>query len=175
MAKTTSESPGTEAIRALAVEQLRFPPTGGTGPQLDKLMTGFKEVRIDQKGRFFIPASFRDSLGGGEPVHAFVPVDHRGVWIFSEREFKGLIASALENARRPINHGNPLETVTLLMNRSERIEPDSHHRILLGPDLLRASGLARGELAVVVGSGNFLELKTAGEIKPPSSIDTGRN
>lgn len=149
-----------ESIRSIAVEQLRFPPSGGTGLKLDRLMTGTKDVTVDDKGRMYIPTSFREQLGSGSPVYVFAPPGEQGLWVFSEKEWKGLTNTAIEQARRPLNKSDPLETLTLLLNRSERVQPDSAHRIQISTAMLEASKIQKGAEAIVVGSGNFLEVRS---------------
>jgi len=168
MPKNTIQPEGSqhvESLRALALEQLRFPPSGGSGPKLENLMTGTRDVTLDDKGRLYIPSSFREQLDSTSPVYVFAPAGQPGLWIFSEKEWKGLTDTALEHARRPLNKADPIETLTLLLNRSERVQPDGHHRIQISPELMQASGLRKRADAIVVGSGNFLEVRPVGSGK----------
>jgi len=146
-------------LREIALEQLCFPPGGEAGPNLEKLMTGSKEVSLDDKGRFYIPTRFRDLLGDGGPLHIVIPPGFSGVWIFAESEFNGLMNTAIDNARGATRKPGGLETVKLLLNRSERVTPDNAHRIQLSNEILFESGLERGGRANIVGSGNFLEIE----------------
>lgn len=148
-----------ESIRSLALEQLRVPGARDPASKLDNLMTGTRDVTLDDKGRIYIPAAFREQLGAGSPLYIFAPPEQQSLWIFSEREWKELTNTAIEQVQRPINRAETIETVTLLLNRSERITPDNSSRIQISVELLSASGLRRGGEAIIVGSGNFLEVR----------------
>jgi DNA-binding transcriptional regulator/RsmH inhibitor MraZ len=144
-------------MRQEALKQLRLPHSGDR-PNLEHLLTGMKEVTVDDKGRLNIPGQFWDKMGGDAPVHIFLPPTKQGLWVFSATEFKALYDSALEETHRPLNKAEPIERVTLMLNYSESVTPDGLGRITIPADYLRAVGFKKRDRVVVVGSGNFLEV-----------------
>jgi DNA-binding transcriptional regulator/RsmH inhibitor MraZ len=144
-------------MREEALKQLRLPHSGDR-PNLEHLLTGMKEVTVDDKGRLNIPGQFWDKMGGGAPVRIFLPPTKEGLWVFSATEFKALYNNAMEEAHRPLNRTEPIERLRLMLNYSEPVTPDNLGRISIPADYLRAVGFKKGDRVVVVGSGNFLEV-----------------
>lgn len=144
-------------MRAKALEQLRIPHSGDR-PNLEHLLTGMKDVVVDDKGRLNIPKQFWDKMGGGALVHIFLPPTKQGLWVFSATEFKALYNNALEETGRPLNKAEPIERLTLMLNYSEPVTPDGLGRIPIPADYLKAAGFKKRDRVIVVGSGNFLEV-----------------
>jgi len=148
-----------DPIRELAFEQLRLPARDKKSPIVADLMTGRKEIAIDAKNRLYLPAAFREALGNGAPVIAAVPGDNSAIFLFSTKEFDSLLRSAFLKCADPKSTAGTVETVTLLLNRSESINVDNAGRIGLPSEFLELVGLERKPEVLVVGSGNFLEIK----------------
>jgi DNA-binding transcriptional regulator/RsmH inhibitor MraZ len=124
-----------------------------------------RDLCLDVKGRFTLPAQYRDAFGGNA-VRLVAPPDRTGIWIFSVAEFIQLRSHAIMKLSSPDTSTAALELVTLLLNRTTEVAIDSYDRITIPRPYLNQSGLTAPGTNTLVGSGNFLEIKPIRPLKP---------
>jgi MraZ protein len=115
------------------------------------VFTGAHRVRVDEKGRLAIPASFRKQLPEGsylsvglDRVLAIYPPD---VW-----------AALADQLRAPLQGPDQRALARTLYSLSDSFEPDGQGRITLGAESRRAAGIEAPSTAVVIGSGSRVEI-----------------
>lgn len=117
---------------------------------------------VDAKGRVFVPAKFRDKLGG-EFIAAAV-LDHC-VSLYSAEEWDRLMAGV--NAM-PVSQMRDVQRY--LSSNAVSVEVDAQGRILL-PKHLVAYGLLEKEVTVI-GAGNHAEIWNAARLSERESAMT---
>ncbi len=114
------------------------------------MFLGTYTPKIDDKGRFFLPAKFRDELGSGLVI---AKAQERCLAIFTESEFqreaeKALIASSKSRKARGYQR--------MLASGASTEVPDRQGRVTV-PQLLRAYAGLDKEIAVI-GAFNRVEV-----------------
>jgi MraZ protein len=122
-------------------------PTGrGSGA----LFLGTHTPRLDEKGRLFLPARFRDDLAGG--VVLTKGQDHC-LFVYTADEFARR-AEAVERASQGTREAR--DAVRTFFSSAFDQVPDKQGRITVPPGLRTYAGLERD--CVVVGAGKRLEV-----------------
>lgn len=138
------------------------PVSGGTAPGADPsavavldrvpapLFVGTYEPRLDDKGRLFLPARFRDALAEGVVI---APGQERCLYVFPAAEFTRL----LDQARRaPVTHKGSRDYLRVFLSQSAQETPDRQGRVTVGAKLRDWAGLTKD--CAVIGTGAKLEV-----------------
>ena len=115
------------------------------------MFTGAHRVRVDEKGRLAIPATFRKQLPEGSYVS--VGLD-RVLAIYPPEVWEALAAEL----RSPLQGPDQRALARTLYSLSNSFEPDGQGRITLSPESRRAAGIEAPATAVVIGSGSRVEI-----------------
>ena len=115
------------------------------------MFTGAHRVRVDEKGRLAIPATFRKQL----PEGSFVSVGLDRVLAIYPPEVWEALAAEL---RSPLQGPDQRALARTLYSLSNSFEPDAQGRITLSPESRRAAGIEAPATAVVIGSGSRVEI-----------------
>jgi MraZ protein len=108
-------------------------------------------VRVDEKGRLAIPASFRKQL----PEGSFVSVGLDNVLAIYPPELWAALAQELQS---PLPGPDQRAMSRALYSLSEAFEPDGQGRIILRPEQRRLTGIDSPASVVVTGSGSRVEI-----------------
>src|SRR5437667_5967805 len=111
------------------------------------MFTGAHRVRVDDKGRLAIPASFRKQLREG----SFVSVGQDQVLAIYPPD---LWAALGEELRSPLPGPDHRALSRTLYPLSDPFEPDGQGRISLLPEQRRLAGIETPSTAVVIGGGS---------------------
>jgi MraZ protein len=115
------------------------------------LFTGTYRVKVDDKGRLAIPASFRKQL----PEGSFVSVGMDGALVIYPPDLWAALAKELES---PLPGPEKRAMSRALYSLSEAFEPDGQGRIILRPEQRRLAGIDSPSSVVVTGSGSRVEI-----------------
>jgi len=115
------------------------------------VFTGTHRVRVDEKGRLAIPASFRKQL----PEGSFVSVSQDNVLAIYPPDLWEALAQEL---RSPLPGPDHRALSRTLYSLSESFEPDGQGRIMLRPEQRRLTGIESPSSVVVIGSGSRVEI-----------------
>ncbi|HEY6874816.1 MAG TPA: division/cell wall cluster transcriptional repressor MraZ [Candidatus Dormibacteraeota bacterium] len=115
------------------------------------MFTGAHRVRVDEKGRLAIPATFRKQLPDGSYVS--VGLD-RVLAIYPPEVWEALA----QELRSPLQGPDQRALARTLYSLSNSFEPDAQGRITLSPESRRAAGIEAPATAVVIGSGSRVEI-----------------
>ena len=115
------------------------------------MFTGTHRVRVDEKGRLAIPASFRKQL----PEGSFVSVSQDNVLAIYPPDLWEALAQEL---RSPLPGPDHRALSRTLYSLSESFEPDGQGRIMLRPEQRRLTGIESPSSVVVIGSGSRVEI-----------------
>jgi MraZ protein len=111
---------------------------------------GTHSPRLDEKGRLFLPAKFRDELAEGLVV---TKGQERCLYVFPAAEF-GRIAEQLRAA--PMTHkGARAYSRVFFASASDEV-PDKQGRVTIPPSLREYAGLSRD--CVVIGASTRVEI-----------------
>jgi len=111
---------------------------------------GTHTPRLDDKGRLFLPAQYREELAGGLVI---TKGQERCLYVFPEAEF-GRITQALRNA--PVTAKNVRDYSRVFFASASDEVPDKQGRITVPPGLREYAGLTRD--CVVIGANTRLEI-----------------
>jgi MraZ protein len=106
--------------------------------------------KVDDKGRLFLPAKFRDQLGGGLVV---TPGQERCLNVWRTADFA---ASTERYKSAPITNSETRFYLRMISANSSEEVPDRQGRITLSPQLRAWAGLDRD--VTVIGSMNHVEI-----------------
>jgi MraZ protein len=110
------------------------------------MLLGTHTPKLDEKGRLFLPAKFRDELSDGVVI---TRGQERCLYVFSAKEF----ASVHEKLRQaPASVKGARDYLRVLLSGASDETPDKQGRVLL-PGLLRSyAGLTKDLVIIGVGS-----------------------
>ncbi len=114
------------------------------------MFLGTHTPRLDDKGRLFLPAKYREELAGGLVI---TKGQERCLYVFPEAEF-GRITQALRNA--PVTAKNVRDYSRVFFASASDEVPDKQGRITVPPGLREYAGLTRD--CVVIGANTRLEI-----------------
>ena len=114
------------------------------------MFLGSHPLRLDEKGRLFLPARFRDELAGGVVI---TKGQERCLFVFTREAFAAK-AAALENA--PLSAKAARDYGRMLFGGAYPEVPDKQGRVTLTANLRAYAGLSRE--CVVVGANSRLEI-----------------
>jgi MraZ protein len=114
------------------------------------LFLGTHHPRLDEKGRLFLPARFRDALAGGLVI---TRGQERCLYVFPDAEF----ARLYEQLRQaPTTNKSTRDYQRLFLSGASNEVPDKQGRVTVPPPLRDYAGLTRD--CVVIGAGPRLEV-----------------
>ncbi len=114
------------------------------------LFLGTHQPRMDDKGRLFLPAKFRDDLAGGLVI---TRGQDRCLYVFPDSEF----ARLYEGIRQaPVTSKSARDYQRMFLSGASRETPDKQGRVTVPPPLRDYAGLTRD--CVVIGAGARLEV-----------------
>jgi MraZ protein len=111
---------------------------------------GTHTPRLDDKGRLFMPAKFRDRLAGGLVV---TRGQERCLYVFPIDEFAAIVASA---GAAPVTSKGTRDYLRLLTSAASDEIPDKQGRVTVPATLREYAGLTRD--CTVIGAGTRVEL-----------------
>lgn len=114
------------------------------------LFLGTHQPRLDDKGRMFLPAKFRDKLAAGLVV---TRGQERCLYIFAMADFEKLAA---EMADTPVTNRAVRNFQRLMLSAASDEIPDKQGRITIPAILRDYAGLTKD--CTVIGAGNRVEL-----------------
>ena len=114
------------------------------------MFLGTHTPRLDDKGRLFLPAKFRERLAGGLVV---TRGQERCLYIFPADEFVR-VAESVRNA--PVTSKAVRDYLRVLLSGASDEIPDKQGRVTVPPTLREYAGLTRD--CTVIGAGSRVEL-----------------
>lgn len=114
------------------------------------LFLGTHRPRLDEKGRIFLPAKYRDDLAGGLVI---TRGQERCLYVWPVGEFTAL-TEQLRNA--PVTHKASRDFLRMFFAGASDEVPDKQGRVTVPGQLREYAGL--GKECVVVGANNRLEI-----------------
>lgn len=114
------------------------------------MFLGTHPLRLDDKGRLFLPAKFRDDLAGGVVI---TKGQDRCLYVFSRQDFERRFQQLGDE---PLLSGGERHLGRILFARAFDQIPDRQGRVTLDQELRRYAGLQRD--CVVIGANNRLEI-----------------
>lgn len=111
---------------------------------------GTHRPRLDEKGRLFLPAKFRDRLAGGVVIS---PGQERCLYVFPHAEFDRLFGKL---TLAPVTDRAARDYQRMVMAKASDEVPDKQGRVTVNPELRAYAGLTRD--CVVLGAGTRLEV-----------------
>ena len=118
------------------------------------MFLGTHAPRLDEKGRLFLPAKYRDELAGGVVI---TKGQERCLYVFPIAEFTR-ITEALRDA--PVTAKGVRDKTRILFASASDEVPDKQGRITVPPALRTYAGLQRD--CAVIGANTRLEIWDAG-------------
>lgn len=112
---------------------------------------GAQRVRVDEKGRLAVPASFRRQL----PEGSFISVGQDGVLTIYPPELWERLVSRLQE---PLLGPEERALARVLFSRAVACEFDAQGRVSLSPEQRRLAAIEPRSTAVVIGSGAKVEI-----------------
>ena len=127
----------------------------GPPPALPTLpFLGTHHPRMDDKGRLFLPAKFRERLAGGLVI---TPGQERCLYVFPDAEF----ARLFERIRQaPVTSKAARDYQRMFLAGASDETPDKQGRVTVPPGLREYAGLTKD--CVVIGAGTRVEVWDAG-------------
>jgi DNA-binding transcriptional regulator/RsmH inhibitor MraZ len=119
------------------------------------LLLGTYTCNVDNKGRLIIPKAHVKILGSEKSLLAIADPSSGSIFLFPKTAFFEMIPAALHPSS---DHNTHLEQVRISLQNAREIHIDTHNRIQLNP-LLRSLEKNECSTCLVMGSGNFLEIK----------------
>jgi len=111
---------------------------------------GTHQPRMDDKGRLFLPAKFRDALAGGLVV---TRGQERCLYVFPDEEF----ARVYQQMRQaPVTSRAARDYQRVFLSGASAETPDKQGRVTVPPPLRDYAGLTRE--CVVIGAGSRVEV-----------------
>lgn len=114
------------------------------------MFLGTHSPRLDEKGRLFLPAKYRDELAGGVVI---TKGQERCLYVFPEAEFQR-ITEALRDA--PVTAKAVRDYSRVFFASASDEVPDKQGRITIPPGLRSYAGLSRD--CAVIGANTRLEI-----------------
>jgi len=114
------------------------------------MFLGTHAPKLDEKGRLFLPAKYRDELSGGVVI---TKGQERCLYVFPIEEFTR-ITEALRTA--PVTAKGVRDKTRILFASASDEVPDKQGRITVPPGLRTYAGLTRD--CVVIGANTRLEI-----------------
>ena len=114
------------------------------------MFLGTHQPRLDEKGRLFLPAKYREDLAGGVVI---TKGQEHCLFVWPRDEFSGL-TEKLRNA--PVTDKASRDYLRVLFSGASDQLPDRQGRITIPPTLRTYAGLQRD--CVVIGANNRLEI-----------------
>lgn len=114
------------------------------------MFLGTHTPRLDEKGRLFLPAKYREDLAGGLVI---TKGQERCLYVFPEAEFER-ITQALRTA--PVTAKSVRDYSRVFFASASDEVPDKQGRITVPPSLRDYAGLSRD--CVVIGANTRLEI-----------------
>lgn len=114
------------------------------------MFLGTHTPRLDEKGRLFLPAKFRDELSGGLVV---TRGQERCLYVWPGEEFSRLTE---QMRQAPLTNKGARDYLRMLFAGASDEKPDKQGRITIPPMLRDYAGLHRD--CVVIGAMNRLEI-----------------
>jgi MraZ protein len=124
--------------------------SGGGDPPRPARFLGTHHPRLDDKGRFFLPAKFRDRLAGGLVI---TPGQERCLYVFPEAEFDRIFDRIRQ---APVTSKAARDYQRMFMAKASDERPDKQGRVTVNADLRTYAGLDRE--CVVLGAGTRVEV-----------------
>ena len=122
------------------------PPAGYDVPAF----LGTHQPRMDDKGRLFLPAKFREPLSGGLVI---TRGQERCLYVFPEAEF-GRLYTLMRQA--PVTSKAARDYQRLFLSGASSETPDKQGRVTVPPPLREYAGLHKE--CVVIGAGSRVEV-----------------
>jgi MraZ protein len=119
-------------------------------PAATPAFLGTYQPRMDDKGRLFLPARFRDALAGGLVI---TRGQERCLYLFPTAEF-AMIYARLRQA--PVTSKAARDYQRVLLSGASDEVPDRQGRVTVPPPLREYAGLAKD--CVVIGAGSRVEV-----------------
>lgn len=119
-------------------------------PALPALFLGTHQPRLDDKGRLFLPAKFRDDLAEGLVI---TRGQERCLYVFPVAEFTRLYE---QMRQAPVTSKAARDYQRVFLSGASSETPDKQGRVTVPPPLREYAGLTRD--CVVIGAGSRLEL-----------------
>ena len=111
---------------------------------------GTHHPRLDDKGRLFLPAKFRDRLASGLVI---TPGQERCLYVFPDAEF----ARLFEGIRQaPVTSKRARDYQRMFLARASAETPDKQGRVTVNAELRTYAGLTKE--CVVIGAGTRVEV-----------------
>ena len=114
------------------------------------MFLGTHSPRLDDKGRLFLPAKFRDELAGGIVV---TKGQERCLFVFPTAEFRSMTQRMAE---APMTSGPARDFLRVFFAGASDEVPDKQGRITIPPALREYAGLSKD--CVVIGANTRLEI-----------------
>lgn len=114
------------------------------------LFLGTHQPRLDDKGRMFLPAKFREKLAGGLVI---TRGQERCLYVFAMADFEKLAA---EMSNTPVTNRAVRNFQRVLLSAASDEVPDKQGRITIPAILREYAGLTKE--CTVIGAGNRVEL-----------------
>lgn len=126
-------------------------PGGAAPPALVvPAFLGTHSPRMDDKGRLFLPARFREPLAGGLVI---TRGQERCLYVFPEAEFARIYAQLRQ---APVTSRSARDFGRVLLSGASNETPDKQGRVTVPPPLREYAGLTKE--CVVVGAGSRVEV-----------------
>ncbi|MGH8895127.1 MAG: division/cell wall cluster transcriptional repressor MraZ [Actinomycetes bacterium] len=106
--------------------------------------------RMDDKGRLFLPARFRDALAGGLVI---TRGQERCLYVFPDEEFAQMYA---QMRQAPVTSKAARDFQRVFLSGASNETPDKQGRVTVPPHLREYAGLTKE--CVVVGAGSRVEV-----------------
>lgn len=119
-------------------------------PALPALFLGTHQPRLDDKGRLFLPAKFRDDLAEGLVI---TRGQERCLYVFPVAEFTRLYE---QMRQAPVTSKAARDYQRVFLSGASSETPDKQGRVTVPPPLREYAGLTRD--CVVIGAGSRLEV-----------------
>ncbi|MDQ1629744.1 MAG: transcriptional regulator MraZ [Actinomycetota bacterium] len=126
------------------------PAVAAVAPATPALFLGTHQPRLDEKGRLFLPARFRDDLSAGLVI---TRGQERCLYVFPVAEFARLYGQMRE---APVTSKVARDYLRVFLSGASNETPDKQGRVTVPPPLRDYAGLTRD--CVVIGAGSRLEV-----------------
>ena len=126
------------------------PRTGGGESSRPARFLGTHHPRLDDKGRLFLPAKFRDRLAGGLVI---TPGQERCLYVFPEPEFDRIFDRIRQ---APVTSKAARDYQRMFMAKASDETPDKQGRVTVNAELRTYAGLTKE--CVVIGAGTRVEV-----------------
>ena len=114
------------------------------------MFLGTHQPKLDEKGRLFLPAKYRDDLADGLVI---TRGQERCLTVWSMEEF-GKVTEQMRQA--PVTNKGARDYLRMLFAGASDEQPDKQGRVTIPPMLRQYAGLTRD--CVVIGAMNRLEI-----------------